>query len=205
MLTPCIPMNTSTNSRWLQLATYGVFSHPYGRQHITKAAALQLAQQFKSLLHRFGWKYIPVYIGHPDDPNFANLPEHMNTREYGRVKSLKVDENGIWVEIKWNQAGVQLMNEGQYRYLSPRWLMKCIQAGSFTPVRLLSVGLTNQPNLPVKPIAAEAPNVEFIARLHQTRDEKQNILRFSKLVQQRMESTGESYPEAWKHVWCNRK
>ena len=203
MLTPCIPIKNEPQSRWLQLATYGIFPHAYGKQYITKSAALRLARQFKSLLHRFSWKYVPVFIGHPDDPNFAHLPEHMNTHEYGRVRSLKVDENGIWVDVKWNRAGQQLMEEGQYRYLSPRWLMQSISEQGYTPVRLLSIGLTNQPNLPVRPITPDSPRINFITQLHQTRQEKQSILQFSNLVQQRMESMGESYPEAWKYVWCS--
>ncbi|MDR1254858.1 MAG: phage protease [Puniceicoccales bacterium] len=201
MLTPSIKIKHTSDLQWIQLASYGIFEHSHGKQFITKTSALQLAQQFKTLLHRFGWKYVPVYIGHPDDPNFSHLPEHMNPNEYGRVKSLKINSDGMWVNIKWTLAGLKIIQAQQYRYLSPRWLMKPFNHRGYTPIRLLSVGLTNQPNLPVQAIIpTPTPIVCITTQLHQLRCDKENILNATKRIQQRMLETGESYPEAWHHV-----
>ena len=189
---------------WFQWATYGTFSHPYGQQVITRESALGLAKRFQNWLIRFGWRQIPVYVGHPDDPNFTHLPEHMNPTQYGRVRMLKVDSDGLWARISWTDAGFQLLREGRYRYLSPRWLMRPIERNLFTPVHLLSLGLTNEPNLPVRALCEIKPPVTPIASaLYDRSSGTQLLLQKTAQVRQRMADTGESYPEAWHYVMAS--
>jgi hypothetical protein len=55
------------------------------------------------------------------------------------------------------RAGLQLLENGHYKFLSPYWEARQIgeQDGRpvFEPVALISAGLTNEPNLPLQPLA----------------------------------------------------
>lgn len=223
MLTPCISLKSNEENgsieSWIKLVDYGSFPHPKGLQIVTKSAAKSLTRRFKTLLHRFGWNRIPVYIGHPDDPHFSSHPEHLNKHRYGWVKGLRADEKGIWIRIKWTPKGRQLMATGIYRYLSPRWTMQAVKGNEkqFIPVRLLSMGLTNQPNLNTEPIFTyEHPTLQTkctalshcsgfkpcakSGTLRQSRSDKTLVQEFINRVNERMQAKGESYPEAWCHV-----
>ena len=139
---------------WMLLARHGRYEHPRGIQVITSASANDLAGRFNAILVRFGMRKIPVYIGHPDDPYFSKYPAHMNTREYGAVNGLKACDEGIYVRISWNEHGITLLKSNAYKYLSPRWIALPIDGNDkvLEPMRLISIGLTNSPNLDVPSI-----------------------------------------------------
>ena len=270
---------------WIQLSPYGTFNHPYGKQTIEFADAKRCASKSKRLKLRLRCDKIPVYIGHPDDPLFNNPANPVPHKVYGYVRRIAVNKEGLFVKIKWNRCSYELIANRVYTYLSPRWvLIKDAHQSTFHPINLLSVGLTQQPNLPVEPIpydeaqeclkklrvvkqqkaksshcwicalikgcyhrllrmwqqirkgyqwlfqvAPDAPQSAPVVKkpvakkqvikadknkavskrkskrkahshnLHgqQTRGDKKRILNFSQKVMQRMQQTGENYPEAW--------
>jgi hypothetical protein len=49
------------------------------------------------------------------------------------------------------------LRQAFYKFLSPRWQMHPLGDGTFEPVRLLSVGLTNHPNIPGEAMANARP------------------------------------------------
>lgn len=192
-------------NKWIQLSPYGTFDHPEGKQVVSLKDGECCTQNTETLLFRLKLKKIPVYIGHPDDPLFQTLPEHMNTQVYGHVTAMRSDKAGIWVKIRWTKEGQELVDNGVYTYLSPRWLSEKGSDGGYHPIRLLSVGLTEHPNLPVKPIQADPIVSARELRKVQERDEKIAILRFSQKISERMRKTGESYPEAWQFTYNENK
>lgn len=138
----------------LHLSPYGTFEHPEGLQSISSADAQRCIRKTRTWRFRLGLKKIPVYLGHPDDPLFKN--EHSDPRIYGYVKNLCADKDGLWVSVKWTKDGRRLMSRPPQRCLSPRWVLcKTENQTAYHPERLLSVGLTQHPNLPVQPIAFE--------------------------------------------------
>ena len=271
---------------WIQLSPYGTFNHPYGKQTIELADAKRCASKSKRLKLRLRCDKIPVYIGHPDDPLFNNPANPVPHKVYGYVRRIAVNKAGLFVKIKWNRCSYELIANRVYTYLSPRWvLIKDAHQSTFHPINLLSVGLTQQPKLPVEPIpydeaqeclkklrglkeqvpatclfcrlrqifnrwiawlkeqirkgyhwlfqiAPDAPQSAPVVKkpvakkqvikadknkavskrkskrkahshnLHkqQTRGDKKRILDFSQKVMQRMQRTGENYPEAWSAV-----
>lgn len=190
--------------KWIQLSPYGTFDHPSGKQVISLKDGKRCTQNIQSWLFRLKLKKIPVYIGHPDDPLFQALPEHMNTTVYGHVTAMRSDNTGIWVKIRWTDAGQELVDNGVYTYLSPRWLSEKGTDGGYHPIKLLSVGLTQHPNLPVQPIQEAQPMPRESRELRE-RDKKIAILHFSKKINERMRKTGESYPEAWQFIYNEQK
>ncbi len=139
----------------LHLSPYGTFEHPEGLQSISSADAQRCIRQTRTWRFRLGLKKIPVYLGHPDDPLFKS--EHSDPRIYGYVKNLRADKDGLWVFVKFTKDGRSFLSKSPGQYLSPRWVLcKTEHQTAYHPERLLSVGLTQHPNLPVRPIVFNA-------------------------------------------------
>jgi len=60
----------------------------------------------------------------------------------GWVKGLFKSNNSIWADIEWLEKGIDLISSGAYRYVSP-----IIHTVNGEIKRIVSVALTNQPNL----------------------------------------------------------
>ncbi|MDE6576223.1 MAG: phage protease [Opitutales bacterium] len=146
--------------QWLKLVDYGDYPHADGVQRVTYTAALEMQKRFRSLRARLARKFggIPVYIGHPDDRHFSQLPGHSDTRSYAWVQDLEAREDGIWILPKWSTAGEEILQNAFFKFLSPRWETKR-ENGFLTPIRLISVGLTNNPNIPGEAIANQETQV----------------------------------------------
>lgn len=130
---------------WIKLVNYGEFQHSKGMQCVTINAAKKIVDNFHSLCGKISRKFygLPIYIGHPDDEDFRSE----NNTIYGRVEDVKCNDVGIWILIKWSPLGRKIFESGTMSHLSPRWAMKEVDAGVFEPQKLLSVGLTNRPNI----------------------------------------------------------
>lgn len=137
----------------VMLSPFGMFNHEKGTELVTTVVASGLINRYNSLgdkiWRRFGG--VPVYNGHPDDPEFHGCPGHDDGTVIGYAVSLYFDLNGLYAVINWTTRGVSVLSETGYRYASPRWLMKSIGSRVWIPVRLSSIGITGSPNLPVKP------------------------------------------------------
>ena len=139
---------------WFQVSPFGRFPHRIGLQVFDRQAANSIVARFKSARDRLArlWRGLPVFVGHPDlDPK--TYPDH---RKYGSIQDLEVRADGLWARPKWSRAGREIVNDEHYDFQSPLWNMEPVpdEAGAFRPVELLSVGLTNRPNIPGKPVGA---------------------------------------------------
>ena len=94
---------------------------------------------------------LPFYIGHPDHDAFK--ARYTDTRAYGRIKQLKATDTGLAANIKWSDAGKQLIESEAFHGHSVNWAMRK-EGNVWRPFRLKSVGLTNEPNSPVPPVTA---------------------------------------------------
>lgn len=144
---------------------YGQHEHPDGLQVFERADAEALVAHFNTLRQRVRRAVagLPVYIGHPDHPAFAN--RHTDSRAYGWIKELRVTDEGLELVTDWTEAGKALVNGQEYRFTSVHWLGRPsgkTPAGKpiVRPVALLSLGLTNQPNIDMAPlgVANESDN-----------------------------------------------
>ncbi|MBN2740044.1 MAG: hypothetical protein JXR35_03985 [Rhodobacteraceae bacterium] len=71
-------------------------------------------------------------------------PNGMPAPAVGWVKQLEVREGAIWGRVEWNAEGAAAITSRAYRYLSPVFTFS---KGSHEIQRIVSVGLTNSPNL----------------------------------------------------------
>ena len=123
------------------LCPYGNWAHKNGMQVVDKTAAEKIRNAFMQSFDRI-WG-VPIYIGHPDD---GNTPA--KAKSVGRVESVSVTEDGIAISARYRGDAYEKISSGRLKWLSPRWRMEKLDDGTFRPVRLISVGMTDNPNIP---------------------------------------------------------
>ncbi len=144
---------------WLKIP-YGDHPHALGLQRLDRAAAEELAANFHSFGARLGRLFggVPIYVGHPDDPRLSN--QFPDKKAYGWIMALEARDDGLYLQPKWGAAGQDLLANAHYKWFSPFW--GCRTDGQehgraiLRPVRLVSVGRTNTPNIEgIPPLANE--------------------------------------------------
>lgn len=76
----------------------------------------------------------------------------------GWIKQLEARVDGIWGRVEWTAEGATAVNSRAYRYLSPVF---AFDPATREVLRIVSVGLTNSPNLELAALnAAEPENKE---------------------------------------------
>ena len=136
---------------------YGDFPHKQGLQKFDRAAADLMAANHKGLLNRLAtWARgdsasYPVYIGHPDLPGSKDTDK----RAYGWIENLIPEADGMRLPVKWSESGRELVENAHFKFYSPLW-WTVKTAGGIRPTTLKSMGLTNDPNIPVPALANSA-------------------------------------------------
>lgn len=150
----------ATGDNWILIAPFGEHPNVVGNQVFDQEAANAVVAHHRSLLGRVGrlFKGLPIYVGHPDYA--PNAHEYPDKTVYGQLTELAVRADGLYGRAEWTAEGKAMVNEGQFRFQSPHWGMTPIKnwklaPESYRPVQLYSIGLTNQPNLPVPPLPAQ--------------------------------------------------
>lgn len=132
-------------NEWLMIAPYGDHPHSAGLQKFHRANAEKMVAEFNSVAGRMArlFRGLPVYAGHPDvDPE--NYPDD---RRLGKVTALEAREDGLYGKVSWNKLGQENLEEGYRPYPSPAWRAPKRNDGSLDPQELISIGLTNTPNI----------------------------------------------------------
>lgn len=135
----------SDKPRILQiLSPYGKWKHPRGLQIVDGLSARKMRAAFNGAISKISGRKIPIFIGHPDD----KLSGRALPKPVGYIREILETDGGIAVESEYDDNAYRDVLSGKYTGLSPRWEMKRIEGESFRPVRLISAGLTNNPNIP---------------------------------------------------------
>lgn len=122
------------------LSPYGEWPHKLGMQLVDERSLekMKRAARFSTLVGCG----IPIFIGHPDEsPRSKAVPVGKISRIFGLG-------DGIAVEAKYSDEAFRKISEGKLKSMSPRWRMEKLPDGKFRPVKLISAGLTNNPNIP---------------------------------------------------------
>lgn len=123
------------------LSPYGNWDHKHGMQVVDKTAAQKMSKAFMQGFDRFFG--LPIYVGHPDEGKNAK-----RAKPVGKVEYVSMTEDGIAICAKYTKDAYEKLSKGKLQWLSPRWRMEELKDGSFRPVKLISVGMTNNPNIP---------------------------------------------------------
>lgn len=160
---------TSTDE-WAMLAPYGKFQgftrKPEDQsqldqqvvQQIDRGAAQKLADKFNSLTARIGrfFKGCFIYNGH------ADVDGGKDTSPKGMITALEARDDGLYAKPVFDDAAKVILN-GADKFFSAAWLSEPVSMAdplTFTPVELVSVAITERPNLPVT-ILNEDPAIPF--------------------------------------------
>jgi hypothetical protein len=144
------------------LVPFGEFPHKQGLQLFDRAAAEEIVKAHNSALSKLtrlvtGGSY-PVYVGHPDLPGSKDTDK----RAYGWIENMRVTDEGLHLSAKWSDAGRELVENAHFKFYSPLWWTRKVKGG-IRPIALKSMGLTNDPNIPVPALANEAEGEEVIS------------------------------------------
>ena len=127
----------------VQLSPFGEFAlHDGGKmngtvQHCTRDAFEAMVANWKAA----GSPDILVDVDHASATGGS-------TEAAAWARNLRVEDCGLCADFELTPRGRELIGGRQYRFVSPGWTL----AADGTPLALCSVGLTNRPNLPVKPV-----------------------------------------------------
>lgn len=128
------------------LAKLGEYSHPNGIQNGIQRIDEQSFLKMKTKLKRWFSKRIPIYRGHSDEFTSLFHKRELKTKEVGSVNDLILTEDAILVVSEYTDEAYESVKNGQL--LSPRWEMQPLGNNYFRPIKLISIGLTNNPNIP---------------------------------------------------------
>lgn len=147
----CVANELKRDGDWIMLAPYGDFKNVRGMQRLTREDAQDMCNEFKSVLNLPARALgLPVFKGHPDHEHFKERDRDLAA--YGRVKGLEARPDGLFANVKWSEDGRKLIDGEMFSHPSVNWSMVKRQDGSWKPVRINSVGLTNNPQIPVPAI-----------------------------------------------------
>lgn len=123
------------------LCPYGNWQHSKGMQVVDKIAGEKIRNNFMRSFARL--RGLPIYVGHPDDGR-KKLP----LKPVGKIQSVCKTAQGIVICARYEHKIFSEIESGKLKWLSPRWQMQDLGDGLFRPIKLISAGLTNNPNIP---------------------------------------------------------
>jgi phage I-like protein len=166
-------------SGWVQVSPYGQFPHPLGLQQLDQESGNAMAGEFNSVLGKLkrGFGGRPWYRGHPD----TNPTKYPDGEAYGWINGVEARNDGVYANVDWTPKGEQLIRDRSYKYFSPVWDAAPANVGGkrvVRPYKLVSVGFTNMPNIPVAGLGNEEISTESEAEQAeaQQQQEEQMIL-----------------------------
>jgi hypothetical protein len=141
---------------WIEIP-FGNHDHKEGLQVLDRESAEAIVANFHEEQSSKGKRFagLPVYIGHPDHPAFADTYKDKAAKAW--IKEIALAPDALRLRTRWNASGRDLVANEEYKYFSPTWgaLPIAGRSAAYRPVRLKSVGLTNEPNIGVMPLTNE--------------------------------------------------
>ena len=158
-----LPENGETSFRY-RLSPYGEFpvDDVHGNpiiQVVDRQAGETMAANYGSLVGKLAtfFRGIPIYEGHADDSDWREKNPGHRASAVGRIKTIEVEDDGIYVTSVLNSDGAALLDGQAPKYTghSPFWRLSGIpgRPGHFRPILLWSDALTNTPNIMTNTIA----------------------------------------------------
>jgi phage I-like protein len=104
-------------------------------------------ETFQRLLENFSAEVLV------DADHASERGEARDTRAYAWIQALSLDEGGaLCGRFKWTDIGAEAVSNRRYRFVSVCWACEEEKKGEWRPLKLVSVALTNTPNIPARPI-----------------------------------------------------
>jgi hypothetical protein len=143
---------------WAQVCPLGEFPHAGAgvTQVVDAEACAAMASDF------VGRAAEPNFPGALVDFDHFSMDAGKPSEAAGWVGALEARDDGLWATIRWTDAGLAAVTGGRYRLVSPVFpepaACEDLGGGRIRPRQLVSVALTNEPNIKGgKPIANRCP------------------------------------------------
>jgi hypothetical protein len=160
-------ISTDAGDGWA-LIPYGEWPHAEGLQRFGKADAEEMVGYFRNTWNRIKRAVVgmPIFRGHPDLPALAN--QYPDKTTYGSIADMEARDEGLAIKPILTEAGALLVNEKGLNHFSPHWLAKKlgVERGRqvYAPALLVSIGLTDRPNIPGTSLVNEQPELTPIMK-----------------------------------------
>ena len=132
---------------WVQVTPCGEFPHVGAgvTQVIDREACDRIAADFN------GRKSDANFPGVLVDFDHFSLDTEKSSEAAGWISDLESRETGLWARVRWSDAGLSAVQGGRFRLMSPVFpppsACEDLGGGKIRPVMLVSVALTNEPNI----------------------------------------------------------
>ena len=143
---------------WVQVTPCGEFPHVGAgvTQVIDREACDRIAAEFN------GRKSDANFPGVLVDFDHFSLDTGQSSEAAGWISDLESRDTGLWARVRWSDAGLAAVQGGRFRLMSPVFpppsACEDLGGGKIRPRALVSVALTNEPNIKGgRPIANREP------------------------------------------------
>lgn len=134
-------------------------------QRVDHGSAVAMANDFNGVLSRVlrFFKGAPIYKGHPDMPGMES--RYPDSTHKGLIARLDARADGLFCMPIFNEAGDAMLKGTARLGFSGRWIGEPSgeEGGNlvYRPVRFISAGLTDTPNLPVELLNSTPPEMDL--------------------------------------------
>jgi hypothetical protein len=139
---------------WVQVTPCGEFPHVGAgvTQVIDREACDRISADFNDRKSDSNFPGVLVDFDH------FSLDTEKSSEAAGWISDLESRDTGLWARVRWSDAGLSAVQGGRFRLMSPVFpppsACEDLGGGKIRPVMLVSVALTNEPNIKGgKPIA----------------------------------------------------
>ena len=139
---------------WVQVTPCGEFPHSGAgvTQVVDREACDRIAAEFD------GRMADPNFPGVLVDFDHFSLDTDKSSEAAGWITELEARDTGLWARVRWSDSGLAAVQGGRFRLVSPVFpapdACEDLGSGRIRPVKLVSVALTNEPNIKgARPIA----------------------------------------------------
>ena len=132
---------------WVQVTPCGEFPHAGAGvvQVIDRAACDAMAAEFNSCKADVNFPGVLVDFDH------FSLDTAQSSEAAGWITELESRDTGLWARVRWSDAGLSAVQGGRFRLMSPVFpppsACEDLGGGKIRPSMLVSVALTNEPNI----------------------------------------------------------
>ena len=132
---------------WVQVTPCGEFPHAGAGvvQVIDCAACDRIAAEFNVRKADANFPGVLVDFDH------FSLDTEKSSEAAGWISDLESRDTGLWARVRWSDAGLSAVRGGRFRLMSPVFPppSQCEDLGGsrIRPAKLVSVALTNEPNI----------------------------------------------------------
>jgi len=132
---------------WVQVTPCGEFPHVGAgvTQVIDREACDRIAADFNSRKSDANFPGVLVDFDH------FSLDTEKSSEAAGWISDLESRDTGLWARVRWSDAGLSAVRGGRFRLMSPVFpppsACEDLGGGKIRPRALVSVALTNEPNI----------------------------------------------------------